>query len=150
MLVDAVTELSIWCNQCSLSMNNSNTWHDTYLTGNGLGKCRSMFLDKISCLLGKCNGPKLFYFLESQNNYFRKLQISILQIISIYPFRKFQIFISFRFANHSKPNFGVIGVFGAIKQHFASSGFTRLALLTDLSRQGLCRGLGRWTKTGLN
>ena len=99
MLVDAVTELSIWCNQCWLSMNNSNTWHDTYLTGNGHGKCRSMFLDKISCLLGKCNGPKLFYFLESQNNYFRKLQISILQIISIYPFRKFQIFISFRFVS---------------------------------------------------
>ena len=67
-------------------MNNFNAWHDTYLTGNAHGKCCSMFLDEISCLLGKCNWPNLFYFLESQNNFFHKLQISILQIISIFPF----------------------------------------------------------------
>ena len=61
----------------------------------------------------------------------------------MYPFRKLQIFTSCRFANYSKPNFGVIRVFRAIEQHFASSGFTRLALLTDLSWKGLCRGLDR-------
>ena len=39
----------------ALSMNDSNAWHDTYLTVTAHGKCRSMFLDEISCLLGKCN-----------------------------------------------------------------------------------------------
>ena len=29
MLVDAVAVPSIKCNQCTLSMNNSNAWHDT-------------------------------------------------------------------------------------------------------------------------
>ena len=67
MLFDAVALLSIRCNQCALSMNDSNAWHDTYLTVNAHGKCRSVFLDEISCLLGKCNWLELFYFLESRN-----------------------------------------------------------------------------------
>ena len=57
--------------------------------GNGHGKCHCKFLDRIWRLLGKWNWPKLFYFLQSQNNFFfRKIKIFI-------PFR----FVSFRFAS---------------------------------------------------
>ena len=73
MWVDTVAVLStryIRCNQCMLSINNSKACHNTYLTRNGHGKCRSMFLDETSCLLEKCNWPKLFYFLQCQNNFF--------------------------------------------------------------------------------
>ena len=40
--------------------------------------------------------------------------------------------------------------FGANLQRFVSSGFIRLALLTDISWKGLCGGQGSWTKTELN
>ena len=136
-------------------MNNFNAWHDTYLTGNAHGKCRSMFLDEISCLLGKCNWPSFFIFLSLRIIFFTnykflfckslayfhfanywfleicnlqngnvlmiceieicnlrngnmlticklticKFAIPILQIISIFPFRNLQIFISFGFVS---------------------------------------------------
>ena len=70
MLVDAVAVPSIKCKQWTLSMNNSNAWHDTYVTGNAHRKCRSMFLDEISYLLRKCNWPKLFFFLSLRKKFF--------------------------------------------------------------------------------
>ena len=57
-----INKLSIKCNQCTLSMNNSNAWHYTYLTGNAHGK--QHVVDEISCLLGKFNWPKLFYLFS--------------------------------------------------------------------------------------
>ena len=64
------------------------------ISGNGHGKCHCKFLDRISRLLGKWNWPKLFYFLESQNNFFSQNR----------DFHSFSFhFVSFCFANYSKP-----------------------------------------------
>ena len=95
MLVDAVAVLSIRCNQCIIwqaaiytygELTNSFFW----LVEFSVGVLVLQITDFQECAL--LSFP------------FCKLQISILQIISIFPFPKLQNFISFRFVSQITVN----------------------------------------------